>query len=141
MKALKAVLLIVILSGCFAAGLFGAPLIRATYTRVFPDPTYSNGNFSSLYVAAGHSVVLFSTSTCPYCKKTREMFKRQGIAYTDYVTDKSKDAERRFEKYNGTAVPLIFIGDRKILGFDEGVIQSAIDNLAARRPMPSNQKD
>lgn len=140
MKGLKALLLLILLASCFAVGLFGAPLIRTAYAKVFPEPAYSTGDFKSLYASAGHPVVLFSTSTCPYCKKAREMLNKRGIMYTDYVTDKSKDAEAKFNHFNGKAVPLIFIGNRKILGFNKAVIESAIDQLARKKDISKTQK-
>lgn len=132
MKALKAIFLLSLLSLCFAIGLFGAPLARNAYSKIFPKPAYSTGDFTTLYASAGTPVVLFSTSTCPYCKKTREMFSKRGVIYTDYMIDKSRKSESMFKQYNGTAVPLIFIGNRKILGFNEAVIKAAIVESAKR---------
>ena len=126
MKTLKLLSLIGILALCFAGGLYGGPIARTAYARIFPDPPYVTGNYEKLYAEAGRPVVLFSTSTCPYCKKTRALLKQEGVAYIDYVTDKSTTAEKKFKEQNAPAVPLIYIGNRKILGFNESTIKAAL---------------
>lgn len=131
MKTLKVLSLIGILALCFAGGLYGGPIVRTTYSRIFPKPAYVTGDYGKLYADAGHPVVLFSTSTCPYCKKTRALFDQEGIAYVDYVTDKSAVAEKKFRELDATAVPLIYIGNRKISGFNETTIKAALALLPA----------
>lgn len=126
MKTLKLLSLIGILALCFAGGLYGGPMVRTAYSRIFPKPPYVTGNYGKLYADAGRPVVLFSTSTCPYCKKTRALFDKEGIAYTDYVTDKSAVAEKKFKEQDATAVPLVYIGHRKIMGFNESTIKAAL---------------
>jgi glutaredoxin len=139
MKILKMLALPVVLAICFAVGLYGAPLARATYAKLFPTPPYVSGDYQSIYASAGNTVVLFSTSTCPYCKKTRDLLHEKGVAYTDYVIDKSKDAESRFIKNGGAAVPMLFIGNRKILGFNALTITSAISVLPKSKEMGKTQ--
>lgn len=131
MKILKVLSLMGILVFCFAGGLYGGPMVRTAYSRIFPKPPYVAGDYGRLYADAGHPVVLFSTSTCPYCKKTRALFDQEGIAYIDYVTDKSAVAEKKFKEQDATAVPLIYIGHRKILGFNQSTIKAALALLPA----------
>ncbi len=118
----------------FAVGFYGAPFAEKTYRQVFPADEYRNGNFSGLYAEANRSVVLFSTSTCPYCRKAREFFAEHGIAYTDYVVDQSKAAEEKFSARGGGAVPLIYIGDREIRGFRETAVREALAAAGVRHP-------
>lgn len=120
-----------LLAAFFLAGLYGAPLAHAIYQRLFPEAEYQSGDFSALHAEAGNDIVLFSTSTCPYCKKTRELFAARHLEYKDYVVDQSKEAEALFAKRGGDgAVPLIYIGDREIRGFRESAILDAVASIS-----------
>jgi len=135
MRLPKATLPAAILMACFIGGLFGAPLARVTYARLFPPPEFVAGDYSKLYAEAGKPVVLFSTSTCPYCKKTRALFDAAGVQYADYVIDESESAEQKFKDLGGSAVPLVFIGQREIRGFREAAIRNAL--ALTRSPSPA----
>lgn len=130
-KVVKATSLIAVIGICFVAGLYGGPLVRGIYARLFPPPAYTTGDFSSLYKAAGEPVVLFSTSTCPFCKETRALFAEKRVAYADYIVDKSKGAESGFKKLDGSAVPMIFIGNRRIVGFNKPIIESSLAQIGS----------
>lgn len=111
---------------CFAGGLYGAPMASFAYHRLLPEPQFKSGDFSALHTRARSQVVLFSTSICPYCKKTRELFDTQHIAYVDYIVDQSKEAEELFDQHGGGGVPLIYIGAREIRGLREPAIYAAL---------------
>ena len=64
---------------------------------------------------------IYSTPSCMYCRAAKEFFKKNNVAYTDY--DVSTDAQRRQEmidKSGQMGVPVIFVGDEMVVGFDEG---------------------
>lgn len=136
MRFIKLLPPLAFLIACFLGGLYGGPLAKIVYAKVFPTPAFITGDYSDIYAKAGQPVVLYSTSTCPYCKKVRALFAKEGISYTDYVVDKSNAATASFIKLGGGAVPMIFIGNRKIVGFNEASIQSAID-LLSRKGAPA----
>ncbi|HEY0178115.1 MAG TPA: glutaredoxin [Dokdonella sp.] len=58
--------------------------------------------------------MLFSTSTCPYGRRVRALLADAHVAYRDFVVDASDDAEQRFRALDGSAVPLLFVGPRRI---------------------------
>jgi glutaredoxin len=134
MKLLRACAGIVLLCACFLVGVYGGPAARAAYAHVFPEPAFRTGDFSSLYRDAGSPVVLFSTSTCPYCKQTRELLQQRRVAYVDFVVDQSESAARRFKSVGGKGVPLIYVGDRSISGFREDAIVEALARLPPAHP-------
>lgn len=117
---------VLVIGAFLAAGLFAGPWLRAGYDRLFPPAAFVTGDFDRLYQDAGKPVVVFSTSTCPFCKRAREMLARENVDYRDFVVDQSPDAERRFEELGGGAVPQVFIGDRRIMGFREQVIRESL---------------
>ena len=63
-------------------------------------------------------VVMYSTAWYGYCKKARQHFIANKIAFSEYDIEKSKAAHRHYQKLGGTgSVPLIIVGKRKMQGF------------------------
>jgi glutaredoxin len=129
MKRLVAVLLI---PACFAIGLYVGPHASALYRDWFPPRQYKVGDYSDLYAKAGNQVVMYSTTTCPYCAKTRQMFAAKGVKYTEYPIDKSEAANAEFITNGGIGVPLLYIGERRIDGYREAEIREAIVQISKR---------
>jgi len=69
-------------------------------------------------VAATASVVMYSTSWCPHCKRARAYFARNGIAYQEVDVEKSEAGKRDFAALGGGGVPLILVGGKAMRGFD-----------------------
>lgn len=126
----KWVLNVVIVGVFLGLGLWVGPQIRAGYDRLFPEPAFVRGDYTAVFRQAGKPVVMFATSHCPFCQQARELFQREGIEYREYKIDESADAKRWFKELDGTNVPLLFIGDRRIVGFREDAIR---ESLAATR--------
>lgn len=108
------------------AGFWVGPRAHALYARLFPLPAYVSGDFSALRKQAAKPVVIFTTSTCPFCKQARELLAREGVDYRDYTIDQSPQAKQQFQSLGGEGVPLLFIGDRRIMGFREETIRESI---------------
>ena len=73
-------------------------------------------------------VNVFSTPTCPFCKKTKEFLKQKGVEYIDHDVTSDKEAleEMRRLTEGGLSVPVIQIGDEVIVGFDKGKIEELL---------------
>ena len=72
-------------------------------------------------------VTIYSTPTCTYCKAAKEYFAKNNVAYTEYNV--ASDEERRKEMVDKTGqlgVPVIVIGDKVIVGFDQEAIAAAL---------------
>ncbi len=70
-----------------------------------------------------HTIQIYSTPTCPYCKMAKAYFTELGLAYSDYnvATDLQKRQEM-IEKTHQLGVPVIDIDGNIIIGFDkEGI--------------------
>ncbi|MEK7647315.1 MAG: glutaredoxin family protein [Patescibacteria group bacterium] len=65
-------------------------------------------------------VVIYSTPICGYCQMAKEFFKEHKIKYTehDVATDETKRDEM-IEKSGQMGVPVIFVDDEMVIGFDE----------------------
>jgi mycoredoxin len=96
--------------------------------RMF-KPKYSEGNFAAYYPDARTRVVVYGTETCPFCAKTRAYLKGRNIAFGDFDVDKSDKGKHDFGELGGKSVPVILIGNRKLVGFDQKAIDAALDQL------------
>ena len=66
------------------------------------------------------NVTIYTTPTCHFCQMSKEYFKANGVEYTEYnvAEDTAKRAEM-IEKSGQMGVPVIYIGDDMIVGFDK----------------------
>jgi glutaredoxin-like YruB-family protein len=72
-------------------------------------------------------VIIYSTPTCTYCKAAKEYFAKNNVVFTEYNV--ASDEVRRKEMVDKTGqlgVPVITIGDKIIVGFDQGAIAAAL---------------
>ncbi len=75
-------------------------------------------------------IVIYSTPTCHFCHMAKEFFKTHNVEFIDY--DVSTDIEKRkemTERSGQMGVPVIFIGDDMIVGFDQQRITSLLGIL------------
>jgi glutaredoxin-like YruB-family protein len=73
------------------------------------------------------TVTIYSTPTCHFCQMTKDFLKDKGIPYTEY--DVAHDLEKRQEmiqKSGQMGVPVIFVGDQLIVGFDQERLMSSL---------------
>ena len=72
-------------------------------------------------------VIVYSTKTCPWCKKTKEFFKANGVKYTekDVGSDK-KAAEAAVKKSGQMGVPVTDANGVIVVGFDEEKLKKAL---------------
>jgi len=71
-------------------------------------------------------IVIYSTPTCHFCHMVKDYLSGKGIAFTDHNV--AVDLEKRqemMEKSGQMGVPVIFIDNDMVIGFD----QSKIDSL------------
>lgn len=72
-------------------------------------------------------VTIYSTPTCHFCHMAKDFFDENGVKYEDY--DVARDLSKRKEmldKSGQMGVPVIFIGDEMIIGFDEDKIREEL---------------
>lgn len=67
-----------------------------------------------------NKVVMYGTTSCPYCRLARQLFEKRGIEYTEYIIDRERHLREEMESLsNRTSVPQIFINDGHVGGFEE----------------------
>ncbi|HEY4521656.1 MAG TPA: Uxx-star family glutaredoxin-like (seleno)protein [Candidatus Paceibacterota bacterium] len=64
-------------------------------------------------------VKIYTTPTCTYCKMAKEFFKQNKIQYEELdVVTNAKAREEMINKSGQMGVPVIFVGDDIVVGFD-----------------------
>lgn len=73
------------------------------------------------------TIKIYTTPTCPWCKKTKEFLKQKKIAYTELdVTSNEKARDEMVKKSKQMGVPVLDIDGKIIVGFDQGAIEKAL---------------
>lgn len=74
----------------------------------------------------GEKVKLYTTAWCGYCKKARAYLKARSIPFEDIDVETTDRGRREFRDINGNGVPVIFVGDRRMDGYDQGGLQNML---------------
>ena len=72
-------------------------------------------------------ITIYSTPTCHFCHMAKDYFTSKSIAYEDFNV--SSDLEKRKEmmdKSGQMGVPVIFIDDKMVIGFDKPKIMELL---------------
>ncbi|ADP71950.1 glutaredoxin 3 [Rhodomicrobium vannielii ATCC 17100] len=65
-------------------------------------------------------VTIYTTPSCPYCRRAKALLGRKGVAFDEIdVSDRAKRAAMSDLVGGRTSVPQIFIGSRHIGGCDD----------------------
>ena len=73
------------------------------------------------------SVKVYSTPTCPYCKRVKQFLNDNNIAFENYdVSADQAKAEEMIQKTGQMGVPVIDIEGELIVGFDKEKIKQSL---------------
>ena len=76
-------------------------------------------------------VVLFSTSTCSWCRRAKRYFKEHRVTFKEINVERDQQAARDIARKPGqTGVPVIKIGSAWIVGFDKGRVEKELARKA-----------
>lgn len=66
------------------------------------------------------NVVIYSSPSCPYCIRAKQLFSAMNVPFKDIdLSADPKLAETLSEKYHWKTVPMIFIGETFVGGYDD----------------------
>jgi glutaredoxin-like YruB-family protein len=72
-------------------------------------------------------VIIYTTTTCPFCKMAKDFFKENNIEYTEKNVEIDGEALKEMvEKSGQMGVPVVDIDNQIIVGFDEEAIRDAL---------------
>ncbi|MDQ4105915.1 MAG: glutaredoxin family protein [Actinomycetota bacterium] len=73
-------------------------------------------------------VILFSTSTCSWCRRAKRYLKENRIRFKEIDVERAPEAARDVARKTGqTGVPVVKIGSRWIVGFDRPRIERELE--------------
>ena len=76
---------------------------------------------------ADKNVTVYSTPTCPYCKRAKDYLTQKGIPFTDYnVGEDREKAKEMIQKSKQMGVPVIVVDDDVIVGFNQAKLDSLL---------------
>lgn len=128
MKTLKTLIFLLVF---LALGL-GAGMTAGPYLKAWFEPSREvSGDFRAYLKPSGQSLVMFSTSTCPYCKSAREYLASHNLPYEEYVIDKSPEAMETYRQLDEKGVPVFLTATRKLRGFNPARLDQAIKDASS----------
>ena len=66
------------------------------------------------------NVVIYSTGSCPFCVRARNLLQKKGVTYTEFRVDENPALRPEMVKRSGReSVPQIFIDDVHVGGYDD----------------------
>ncbi len=72
-------------------------------------------------------VTIYTTPTCPWCRKVKELFNKNKIKYKEIdVASDTEAAQAMIKKSGQTGVPVSVIDGEVIVGFDEPRLRKAL---------------
>ncbi|QMU60896.1 MAG: glutaredoxin family protein [Gammaproteobacteria bacterium] len=74
--------------------------------------------------AAAHDgkVILYATSWCGYCEKTRELLNENNIEYHEYDVESSQEGREQYDRLGVKGVPVLLINGEIVAGYDPSKI-------------------
>ena len=79
------------------------------------------------HIPGADKVVLYSTSWCGYCAKTREYFAENNIPYQDFDVERSDAGQQAYQHLGANGVPIVVVNDDKVIrGYDPDEISASL---------------
>jgi glutaredoxin 3 len=76
---------------------------------------------------ADKKVIVYSTPTCPYCKRVKDYLTQKGVSFSDFnVAEDREKAKEMIDKSKQMGVPVIVVGNDVIVGFNQAKLDSLL---------------
>ena len=76
---------------------------------------------------ADKKVTVYSTPTCPYCKRVKDYLTQKGVSFSDYnVAEDREKAKEMIDKSKQMGVPVIIIDSDVVVGFNQAKLDSLL---------------
>ena len=73
------------------------------------------------------TIKIYTTPTCPWCKKAKEFLKQKKITYTELdVSSNEKARDEMVKKSKQMGVPVLDVDGKIIIGFDQAAIEKSL---------------
>ena len=105
---------------------------------MFVDRTYCEGEVpvpgqqiiqaGPLKIKDAPDVLMLGAAWCPACKAATRFFVKNNINYCEYDMEKNAIGAKLFQEVNGRGVPILFIGEHRIQGFNAATVTRALQD-------------
>ena len=76
---------------------------------------------------ADRKVVIYSTPTCPYCRRAKDYLSRKGIPFVDRDVAADRDAaSEMIQKSGQMGVPVITVDGEVVVGFNQTLLDKLL---------------
>jgi len=72
------------------------------------------------------NVVVYTSSTCPYCTMVKNHLKEKGVDYVEKNVSTDNQARRELMSMGHMGVPVVIIDGEEIVGFDKDRIDALL---------------
>ncbi len=73
------------------------------------------------------AVVLYTTPTCAYCRKTKDYLRQRKVRFTEHnVASNQSKADEMVRKSGQMGVPVLDVNGKVIVGFNQPEIERAL---------------
>lgn len=72
------------------------------------------------------NVIVYTSSTCPYCVSAKDYLKEKGIEFTEKNVQEEKQARKELMEMGHMGVPVLVIDGEEVVGFDKSKIDSLL---------------
>lgn len=128
--AIKTGLALAATAGLSLALGFGAMNAYRSSTPETP-PIVQSGDYTKYFSQTGGRIVLFGTSTCPYCAQLRDYLAERQVPFVDLVVDMDNTASELYAELGARTVPVLLVGNTRINGFSREHIDPVLNAYPA----------
>jgi len=110
----------------------GADSVQSVLQQItsITTPTLSKRD-DTLGTAAGDQVIFYSASWCGYCKQARAYMQSKNVPFTEYDVEKTEKGKADLKALNAPGVPVLLLGDQKLMGFQPAQFDAAYTKFQA----------
>lgn len=72
-------------------------------------------------------VVMYGTTSCSFCAKTRQFFEQNNIEYYEYDIERNPEGKAQFNALGQRGVPVVLIDGKLVAGYDPKRLSLLLD--------------
>jgi len=101
---------------------------RAYCEGEVPVPGQQVSQVGPLNIKDAPDVLMLGASWCPACKAATRFFVKNNINYCEYDMEKNAIGAKLYQEVNGRGVPILFIGEHRIQGFNAATVTRVLQD-------------
>ncbi len=86
-------------------------------------------NLSAQEIDPSCDVIVFTTASCPYCKKARDFLNEENINWCERDINKNQEYRVMYDELGGKGVPFAIFGSKKVHGYSQQIYKDESDRI------------